>query len=131
MLTKIQYSYNRWAQNTVNNASSKLGVDLLEANGKASKNGKASDLFPTGSTQYLKIADHPIEQIAENEGVITFKYKGGVEEEGTAVEDALLAGEIIAIYNILGQKQATTHLDELPIGTYIVVNTQGSHKIVR
>ena len=63
--------------------------------------------------------------------MITFKYKGGVEEEGTAVEDALLAGEIIAIYNILGQKQMTTHIESLPHGTYVVVTSKGNHKIVR
>lgn len=132
MLTKIQYSYNRWAQNTVNNASSKLGVDLLEANGKATKNGKASDLFPTGSTQYLKIADHPIEQIEETEGVITFKYKGGIPEEGTSIESPQAAQEqILAIYNILGQLQTTTNLLELPHGTYIIKTNQGSKKIVR
>jgi hypothetical protein len=132
MLTKIQYSYSRWAQNTVNNASSKLGVDLLEANGKATKNGKASDLFPTGSTQYLKIAAHPIEQIEETEGVITFKYKGGIPEEGTSVESPQAAQEqILAIYNILGQLQMTTNLLELPHGTYIIKTNQGSKKIVR
>jgi M6 family metalloprotease-like protein len=132
MLTKIQYSYSRWAQNTVNNAGSKLGVDLLEANGKATKNGKASDLFPTGATQYLKIADHPIEQIEETEGVITFKYKGGIPEEGTSVESPQAAQEqILAIYNILGQLQTTTNLLELPHGTYIIKTNQGSKKIVR
>ena len=137
MLTKIKYSYNKWYGNTVNNTASSMGVDLIEADGKAPKYnengymGKAKDLFPAGATSYTKIPEHAIEEIAEEDGVITFKYKGGVEEEGTAVEDALLAGEIIAIYNILGQKQATTNLNELPIGTYIVVNTQGSYKIVR
>ena len=131
MLTKIQYNYNRWYQNTVNNSSSKMGVDLIEANGKTSNSGKATDLFPAGASKYLGITNHAIEGIEEEDGLIHFKYKGGVEEEGTAVEDALLAGEIIAIYNILGQKQATTNLNELPFGTYIVVNTQGSYKIVR
>jgi M6 family metalloprotease-like protein len=137
MLTKIKYSYNKWYGNTVNNTASSMGVDLIEADGKAPKSnengymGKAKDLFPAGATSYTKIPDHAIEEITEEDGLIHFKYKGGVEEEGTAVEDALWAGEIIAIYNILGQKQATTNLDELPFGTYIVVNTQGSHKIVR
>ena len=137
MLTKVKYSYNKWYGNTVNNSANSMGVDLIEADGKAPKSnangymGKAKDLFPAGATSYTKIPEHAIEEIAEEDGVITFKYKGGVEEEGTAVEDALLAGEIIAIYNILGQKQATTNLNELPFGTYIVVNTQGSYKIVR
>lgn len=131
MLTKIQYSYNRWYQNTVNNSSSKMGVDLVEANGKATNQGKATDLFPAGGSQYLGIAEHAIEEIEETDGVITFKYKGGVEDPGTAVDNTILNQEVIAIYNILGQKQLTTNIEELSRGTYIVKTAFGSKKIVR
>ena len=75
------------------------------------------------------IENHAIEEITENDGVISFKYKGGAVE--TAVENVDNNTPVLAIYNILGQKQATTNLNELPFGTYIVVNTQGSYKIVR
>jgi hypothetical protein len=54
MLTKIQYSYSRWTQNTVNNSVSKMGVDLIEANGKTGNQGKKTDLFPAGATAYTK-----------------------------------------------------------------------------
>jgi hypothetical protein len=128
MLTKIQYNYNRWYQNTVNNSSSKMGVDLVEANGKASNSGKATDLFPAGASQYLGIEDHTIETIEEVDGVIKFKYKGGIE---TAIEDVEKTADIIAIYNILGQKQTTTDIEVLTTGTYIVVTSSGSYKIVR
>ena len=128
MLTKIQYNYNRWYQNTVNNSSSKMGVDLVEANGKASNSGKATDLFPAGATTYTKIADHAIEAIEEVDGVIKFKYKGGVK---TAIEDVEKTADIIAIYNILGQKQTTTDIEMLTTGTYIVVTSSGSYKMVR
>ena len=131
MLTKIQYSYSRWSQNTVNNSSSKMGVDLIEASGKTHKQGKMTDLFPAGANQYLGITDHAIEVIEENDGVITFKYKGGVEDPGTAVENTQEGQEVIAIYNILGQKQATTNVEDLTAGTYIVVTPSTSHKIVR
>lgn len=133
MLTKIQYSYNRWYQNSVNNTSSKMGVDLIEANGKTSTTGygKATDLFPAGATAYTKIADHAIEAIEEVDGVIKFKYKGGVENPETAVENTTLNQEVIAIYNILGQKQATTNIEELSRGTYVIMTTTGSKKIVR
>jgi hypothetical protein len=63
--------------------------------------------------------------------VITFKYRGGVEDPGTAVEDVTMAEDVVAIYNILGQKQTTTNIEDLTTGTYIVVTPQGSHKIVR
>ena len=131
MLTKIQYSYSRWYQNTVNNSSSKMGVDLIEASGKAGKSGNATDLFPAGASQYLGITDHYMEVIEENDGVITFKYKGGIENPETAVEDVTMAEDVVAIYNILGQKQTTTNIEDLTTGTYIVVTPQGSHKIVR
>jgi hypothetical protein len=63
--------------------------------------------------------------------VITFKYRGGVEDPGTAVDNIIFNQEVIAIYNILGQKQTTTNIEDLTTGTYIVVTPQGSHKIVR
>ena len=137
MLTKIQYSYSRWYQNTVNNSSSKMGVDLIEADGKTEKGGKATDLFPKGSSQYLGIANHSIEGITETNGVIRFKYKGGVEgeeeeeEDETAIENVATRDNILAIYNILGQKQTTTNIEELSRGTYIIITASGSKKIVR
>ena len=131
MLTKIQYNYNRWFQNTVNNTSSKMGVDLIEASGKTSNSGKATDLFPAGATTYTKITDHAIEAIEEVDGVIKFKYKGGVENPDTAIEDVEKTADIIAIYNILGQKQTTTDIEVLTTGTYIVVTSSGSYKMVR
>ena len=131
MLTKIQYSYKWWNDNTVNNLSSKMGVDLIEADGKSAKDGKAKDLFPAGATQYLDIADHAIKAIEEVDGVIKFKYKGGVKEPEAAVEDAIVEERVIAIYNILGQKQMTTNIEELSRGTYVVETTVGNKKIVR
>ena len=131
MLTKVQYNYNRWYQNTVNNSSSKMGVDLVEANGKANDSGKATDLFPAGASEYLGITNHAIEGIEEVDGVIKFKYKGGVENPNTAIEDVEKTADIIAIYNILGQKQTTTDIEVLTTGTYIVVTSSGSYKMVR
>ena len=137
MLTKVQYNSNKWAKNEVNNKSTSMGVDLIEADGKTPNSsssgydGKPGDLFPKGATEYTKIADHPIEKITEEDGVIRFKYKGGVEDPKTAVENINSPQEVIAIYNILGQKQTTTNVAELPHGTYVVVTSAGNHKIVR
>ena len=145
MLTKIQYSSSKWIENEVNNSSNRMGVDLIEADGKTpgyyenGYDGKAGDLFPFGATEYTEIIDHPIEDIKEKAGVIYFKYKGGVEgeeeeeEEGpeTAVEDVPSTTRVIAIYNILGQRQLTTDVESLPHGTYVVVTSKGNHKIVR
>ena len=142
MLTKIQYSYNKWYQNTVNNTSSKMGIDLIEADGKAPTynqngfDGKAGDLFPTGATKYTQIADHAIEEITETEGVIYFKYKGGVVDTipedtiPTMVEEIVIHGEIVDIYNILGQRISTKNIETLPEGTYIIRRKEGTQKII-
>jgi M6 family metalloprotease-like protein len=139
MLTKIQYNYKKWYDNTVNNTAKSMGVDLIEADGKAPDYddarpsngymGKAKDLFPAGATAYTLITDHAIEEITEENGVIAFKYKGGAIE--TDIDNIENQNTILAIYNVLGQKQATTDIEALPNGTYIVVNTTGSYKIVR
>lgn len=141
MLTKIQYSYRKWNENTVNNTAKSMGVDLIEADGMTPNSkqngydGKPGDLFPAGATEYLEITDHSIEQVREKDGVIYFKYKGGVDDPDfdfeTAVEDVATATQVIAIYNILGQKQMTTDIESLPHGTYVVVTSKGNHKIVR
>ena len=134
MLTKIQYSSNTWMDNTVNNNARKMGVDLIEADGKTPDiyssgfDGKEGDLFPAGATEYLGIVDHSIEEISEKDGVIYFKYRGGIT---TSTEQVQHQETVIAIYNILGQKQETTDIDILPHGTYVVVTTAGSKKIVR
>ena len=139
MLTKIQYNYKKWFDNTVNNTAKSMGVDLIEADGKAPNYddarpsngymGKAKDLFPAGANAYTLITDHAIEEITEKNGVIAFKYKGGAIE--TDIDNIENQNTILAIYNVLGQKQSTTDIEALPNGTYIVVNTTGSYKIVR
>ena len=139
MLTKIQYNYKKWFDNTVNNTAKSMGVDLIEADGKAPDYdddrpsngymGKAKDLFPAGATAYTLITDHAIEDITEENGQISFKYKGGAIE--TDIDNIENQNTILAIYNVLGQKQSTTDIEALPNGTYIVVNTTGSYKIVR
>ena len=134
MLTKVQYTYNNWLTNAVNNTSNRMGVDLIEADGKKPSSGsngykgKAGDLFPAGATEYLDIADHTIEEVSEKDGVIYFKYRGGIT---TSTEQVQQQETIIAIYNILGQKQATVDIESLPRGTYVVVTNKGSHKFVR
>lgn len=139
MLTNIRYSYRTWYNNEVNNTNSKMGVNLIEADGRApaynSNNtengyfGKPTDLFPAGATEYLKIENHAIEDIQEIDGIISFKYKGGSVE--TATEEITTNTQVIAIYNILGQKQTTTDIQLLPRGTYVVVTTNGNKKIIR
>lgn len=136
LLTKINYSYQKWTGNTVNNTSSSMGVDLIEADGNTPKYnqqnlnngyfGKTGDLFPAGATSYTKISGHPIQEIQESNGVITFNYKDYVP---TAITEIETNEEIVGIYTLTGQQvpQGT----ELPHGVYIIRTTNGSHKIIR
>ena len=134
MLTKVQYSSNNWQQNTVNNSSDRMGVDLLEADGMTPNSkqngydGKPGDLFPAGTTEYLGITNHSIEDVSEQDGIIYFKYRGGI---ANSTEQVQTEETIVAIYNILGQKQEAVDIESLPHGTYVVVTTAGSKKIVR
>ena len=58
----------------------------------------------------------------------SFKRLCGI---ATSAEQVQTEETIVAIYNILGQKQAAVDIESLPHGTYVVVTTAGSKKIVR
>lgn len=138
MLTQINYSYSKWYGNTVNNSKSSMGVDLIEADGKAPNyssynpsngyNGKPTDLFPAGATSYSAIPNHNIDNIQEKDGIITFSFRNTTSTN--TVEVAPFCN-ILAIYNILGQRMETTDMQTLTSGTYIVQTSDGSKKIVK
>lgn len=92
-LTRIHYQPDRWKNNTVNNNYSDLGVDIIEADGSATvMDGKPGDVFPKGATEYLGIEDHAITNIAMEDGVISFVYRGGKQDDPTDVTDERLTG---------------------------------------
>jgi len=80
MITKVSYDYDKWHDNNVNSTASAMGVDIIEADGKAPKlnYGKATDLFPAGATAYRGISDHAITDIIEKDGVVSFKLMDGL-----------------------------------------------------
>ena len=122
MITKIVNS-SKWtlSTNTVNNTVSAMGFDLVEADGVATDDewyGKPTDLFPAGATAYTAIANHSITDIQEVDGVITYKFKGGIatdhpdittDRTDTPTKKVLRNGQILIergkqVYTILGQK---------------------------
>lgn len=119
LITKIQFSYNKWTQNTVNNTKSSMGVDLIEAkanttSGRTAK-GKSTDAFPAGAEEYTGFAGHEITQIAlTNSIVIEFSYRDGVQgveeiEDGKATTKIIRDGKVLIIrdgktYDILGNR---------------------------
>ena len=84
LLTRIHYVPSRWSSNKVNNTISDLGVDIIEADGLTPSDntydghyGKPGDAFPSGATEYTGIPDHAITDITMENGVVSFKYRGG------------------------------------------------------
>ena len=78
MITKVQWSKTKWANNTVNNTSSKLGVDIIEATPNSlSYNDKATDLYPYGATEFTKVSNYQITNIDMENRIVTFDVNGG------------------------------------------------------
>lgn len=92
----IDYDSLDWDNNRVNNLSTHQGIDLVEADGRATVDSRAGDPFPGASgitsftdNTYPSMRDWnnnplnlPITEIKETDGVITFKVLGGIFELG-------------------------------------------------
>lgn len=97
LVTKVNYSQTKWDGNSVNNTSSNMGVDIIEADGNApsySANkpnngyaGKLGDAYPAGSDSFTKLAEFQVTNIDEDGGKIFFKVNGGGEMIKVAVEE--------------------------------------------
>ncbi len=116
LITKIQYSESKWSNNTVNNNSRSMGVDIIEADGSApsyNRNnpengyyGKATDAFPAGATEWTGFAGHEITNIVQGEDLsITFSYRWegreGIEnvKDGETATKILRDGQVLIIRN--------------------------------
>ena len=122
LITKVTYDATRWQYNTINNSKNNLGIDILEADGltpSATEQGglgKPGDTYPTGSTSFTKITNYQVTEIAEANGVITFKVNGGgtptgiEENESTNVPRKILRdGRVVILrgekeFDILGKE---------------------------
>lgn len=87
MITKIQWSEAAWEGNTVNNTSSKLGVDIIEAKRNTSSTDKATDLYPKGATSFIQVENFRLTDIAMSNKIVTFDVNGGGEEMVLDVEN--------------------------------------------
>ena len=123
LVTKVTYDSQKWKYNRVNYSASAMCIDLLEADGSApaypnaSWYGKPGDTYPTGSTSFTKVANYQVTEIAEANGVITFKVNGGgtpteldTQETGTLSKPRkiLRDGRVVILrgekeYDILGR----------------------------
>ena len=130
MITKIKYDYDTWEDNTVNNTSTQMGIDLIESDGKSSSYySRAKDLFPAGNDHYTPYEDYPITEIMEEDGRITFDFMGGyewltpyaTEEANSSDKKGRTYTHIQAIYDVSGNLIATeVDLRHLAPGFYII-----------
>ena len=140
LITKINYSYNKWMSNTVNNSSSSLGYDVIEADGKAPDypnagyDGKQGDVFPAGNVNSYMLYDGvPVSSIKRNEdGTMFFNFMGGSDYISfIAKEEAeTLYGEdfteIVGVFDPAGRKvHDAGSLNDLAPGVYIVAVSNG------
>jgi len=139
MVTKINYDYTKWAYNTVNNKKSELGVDLIEADGKAPTSGqegwsgKADDVFPGQNKKYKEYTIYSKYYLTEikywSSGKITMKL--GIGSPYVALEELTQSDEtILAIYDVLGKQLSTCDLNTLGTGLYIVRTNKGTKKVM-
>lgn len=85
LITRIYYNSGTWYNNTPNNDSTAMGVDIIEADGIASENTLVGDVFPGTAkvTTYLPslrngtIVNKPLTFIKNESGIVTFRFMGG------------------------------------------------------
>ena len=91
MITKVKWSSSKWYNNTVNNTSSNMGVDIIEAkaNTTSGRNAraKATDLYPKGADEFTYIDAYQVTNIALANELITFDVNGGGSEINLSVEN--------------------------------------------
>lgn len=98
MITKVQWSKYKWENNTVNNTASAMGVDIIEAKANTSSYyDKATDLYPKGATEFTKVTNYQVTDIAMADSIITFNVNGGGSEINLAIPTVTEQGQSIKI----------------------------------
>ena len=98
MITKVQWSRSKWEYNEVNNDASSMGVDIIEAKANTSSYyDKATDLYPKGATEFTKVTNYQVTDIAMVDSIITFNVNGGGSEINLAIPMVTEQGQSIKI----------------------------------
>ena len=137
LIWQVVYSPGIWSSNTPNNTAHKPRYIPLAADGqytyssKSGLQGDDGDPFP-GSQNVTSVSlfgKTDITDIAETDGVITFKFCGG-DTLDTALPNLSESTRIMGIYSVTGTYMGTT-VEALPAGIYIVRKDAGpAEKIV-
>lgn len=115
LVLHVDFNSNAWKQNTVNNVASHQRMTIIPADGKLSHYNTAGDTWP-GTSKKTALTDssnpaaklynlnsngrkfmgHPIENIAEKNGLISFTFDGGKALPQLATPTALPATQMTA-----------------------------------
>ena len=115
MITHVDYSSTAWTSNTVNVQANHQRMTIIPADGKLSHYNTAGDTWP-GTSKKTALTDssnpaaklynlnsngrkfmgHPIENIAEKDGLISFTFDGGKALPQLATPTALPATQVTA-----------------------------------
>ena len=113
LVLHVDFNSNAWKQNTVNNVASHQRMTIIPADGKLSHYNTAGDTWP-GTSKKTALTDssnpaaklynlnsngrkfmgHPIENIAEKDGLISFTFDGGKALPQLATPTALPATQM-------------------------------------
>ena len=113
LVLHVDFNSNAWKQNTVNNVASHQRMTIIPADGKLSHYNTAGDTWP-GTSKKTALTDssnpaaklynlnsngrkfmgHPIENIAEKDGLISFTFDGGKALAQLATPTALPATQM-------------------------------------
>ena len=78
MVTKVQWNENKWITNSVNNTSTSMGVDIIEAKKNTSRYyDRNTDLYPKGATEFTDVAKFQVTNIQMSNKIIVFDVNGG------------------------------------------------------
>ena len=100
MIYRINYNQYDWDLNQPNNEPDKMGVDIIEADGKASENTLSGDPFPgtsnvTSYTPKLRngtlLLEKRISFIKESDKIITFRFNGGANSPQVSASNSFSA----------------------------------------
>lgn len=86
LITRVYYNSTTWRNNTPNNNPAAMGVDIMEADGTASRSNLSGDPFPgTSNIKHYKPTlrsgtniGQPLSGIKEKDGIISFYFMGGI-----------------------------------------------------
>ncbi len=103
MITKVKFDAAMWSNNEVNDNPDDMRVDLMEADQNTNpKDTKETELFPAGATAFNPFSDYSITNIIEENGVITFDFKGGKEHLKLDIDDILAEDPNATIFDVMG-----------------------------